>query len=77
MEDIKSLSFENAVSKLEDIINRLENGDVSLEESIKIYSQGIELKDHCLTKLNEAEEKVEKIIIKKDGSSEIEDFEKE
>jgi len=74
--DIKTLSFEQASSELEQIVRTLEEGKVSLEDSVKIYERGIALKNHCDFKLNEAEAKVEKILIQKDGSAVIEPFDK-
>ncbi len=60
--DIKKLSFEDALESLEEIVRRLESGDVSLEESIDIYSRGTHLKTHCEQKLQSAREKVERIV---------------
>ncbi len=60
--DIKKLSFEDALEALEEIVQRLEGGEVSLEESIDIYSRGTHLKTHCEQKLQSAREKVERIV---------------
>lgn len=60
--DIKKLSFEDALEALEEIVQRLEGGEVSLEESIDIYSRGTHLKTHCEQKLHSAREKVERIV---------------
>ena len=60
--DIKKLSFEDALEALEEIVQRLESGEVSLEESIDIYSRGTQLKAHCEQKLQSAREKVERIV---------------
>ena len=60
--DIQSLSFEAALAQLEQIVNKLETGDVPLEDSIRIYERGAALKAHCERKLKEAELKVEKIV---------------
>lgn len=60
--DIKKLSFEDALEALEEIVQRLESGEVSLEESIDIYSRGTHLKAHCEQKLQSAREKVERIV---------------
>lgn len=61
-DDIKKLSFEEALDGLEEIVHQLESGDVSLEDSIEIYSRGTQLKRHCEEKLRAAAEKVEKIV---------------
>ncbi len=59
---IDGLSFEQALKELEDIVARLERGDVDLEESIAIYERGAALKAHCEGKLKSAELKVEQIV---------------
>ena len=65
--DIAGLSFEKALAELEAIVQRLEAGDVSLEESIEIYSRGALLKRHCEARLRAAEEKIEKVVLGPDG----------
>ena len=55
--DIAKLSFEEALAELEEIVQCLEAGDVSLEDSIEIYTRGALLKRHCEAKLRAAEEK--------------------
>jgi exodeoxyribonuclease VII small subunit len=59
--DVASLSFEAALKQLEEIVVKLERGDVPLEESIAIYERGEALKKRCETLLGQAEERVEKI----------------
>ena len=61
--DIKELSFEKALKELEQIVSRLERGDVELEESINIWERGEALKDHCDRLLKQAESRVEKITL--------------
>ena len=56
------MSFEEAMRELETIVQRLESGDIDLEESIEIYSRGTKLKQHCEAKLKAAQSKVEKIV---------------
>ena len=68
-DDIKALSFEDALDQLETIVNDLERGDVSLDESIKTYERGEALKKHCATLLQAAEDKVEKIRMGADGAA--------
>jgi len=67
--DVSKLSFELALDQLEKIVDRLDRGDVALEESIKIYDQGEALKKHCATLLQAAEDKVEKIRVGADGTA--------
>jgi len=67
--DVSKLSFEQALEQLEKIVNDLERGDVSLDESIQTYERGEALKKHCATLLQAAEDKVEKIRVGADGSA--------
>ena len=57
--DIKGLSFEQALSELEEIVEKLEQGDIDLEDSIDIYERGNLLKAHCEKKLESAKMKVD------------------
>jgi exodeoxyribonuclease VII small subunit len=59
--DVNALSFEVALKQLEEIVAKLERGDVPLEESIAIYERGEALKKRCEALLAAAEERVEKI----------------
>jgi len=68
VKDISNFSFEQAMSELEDVVAKLENGQVPLEDSIKLYEIGNDLKKHCEQKLKEAEEKVAQITFSSDGS---------
>lgn len=64
---IEEMTFEIALAELEQIVDRLERGDVPLAESISIYERGEALKRHCENLLKEAEMRVEKIRIGGDG----------
>lgn len=66
--DVKELSFEAALKELEQIVGRLERGDVALEESINIWERGEVLKEHCDRLLKQAEARVEKITFDAKGS---------
>ena len=66
-EEIKKLSFEEAISELEQIVEDLERGDIELEDSISIYEKGVILKAHCEAKLKTAKMKIDKIISHPDG----------
>jgi exodeoxyribonuclease VII small subunit len=66
---MKKKSFEEALEKLEKITRDLEEGDLSLEESLKHFDEGVKLAEYCNSKLNDAQKKVE-ILLKKDGSHE-------
>jgi exodeoxyribonuclease VII small subunit len=65
--DVKELSFEAALKELEQIVTRLERGDVGLEQSIAIYERGEHLRAHCDQLLRRAEAKVEKITLNSQG----------
>lgn len=65
--DIKDMTFEQALKELEQIVARLERGDVDLEASIAEYERGEALKAHCDALLKRAEAKVEKIRFDGDG----------
>lgn len=64
---IDTLSFEDALKRLEAIVHRLEAGEAGLEESINLYSQGEALKKHCEAKLMTAQARIEKIQLGSDG----------
>lgn len=66
-ENVAKMSFEDAMKALEDVVRRLESGDVALEDSIKLYEQGAALKAHCEAKLKAAEEKVAQITLGEGG----------
>ena len=65
---VEEMSFEQAMSELEQVLGQLERGDVALEESIALYERGAALKARCEAKLKEAEEKVAAITIDVDGA---------
>jgi exodeoxyribonuclease VII small subunit len=66
--EIAAMSFEDALAELEQIVRRLEAGQVKLDEAILSYERGALLKQHCERKLNEAQQRVERIAIGPDGA---------
>ncbi len=66
--DIAVMSFEDALAELEQIVRRLEAGQVKLDEAILCYERGAQLKQHCERKLNEAQQRVERIVVGPDGA---------
>ena len=66
--EIAALSFEEALGELEQIVRRLEGGQVRLDEAILFYERGALLKRHCERKLNEAQQRVDRIVIGGDGA---------
>ena len=73
-DEIAALSFEEALTRLEAIVQQLETGDAALEKSIDIYKEGTYLKRHCEAKLKAAQAQVEKIRLNADGSIETQAF---
>ena len=67
--EIKTLSFEQALKQLEEIVQKLEKGQVDLEDSIAIYERGTALKAHCEAKLKSAEARIEKIVLTPSGKA--------
>ena len=65
--DIGKLPFEAALAELESIVDRLEKGAVSLEDSIKLYERGEALTAHCDHLLKNAEMRIEKINLSAEG----------
>jgi|GEM_PF-120344 len=65
--DVPQLTFEKALAELETIVQKLERGDVALEESVAIYERGEALKRRCEELLRQAEARVEKITLDSSG----------
>ena len=65
---VADMTFEEAMSALEQVVSSLERGEVPLEASIALYERGAALKAHCAAKLKQAEDKVE-LIRAKDGQA--------
>ena len=58
----KELTFEQAMKRLEEIVNALENGTVSLDDSLKLFEEGIKLSKYCENELKNIENKASKIL---------------
>jgi exodeoxyribonuclease VII small subunit len=69
---VKSMSFEEALQELEEIVRKMESGDVPLDSAIDLYTRGNQLKEHCSGKLSEAKLKVNKVL-QKDGEVQSEE----
>jgi exodeoxyribonuclease VII small subunit len=65
--DIANMPFEKAMAELESIVDRLEKGSVTLEDSIQLYERGERLKGRCEALLKDAEMRIEKIALGADG----------
>ena len=66
-DDIKKMSFEDALAELEELVAELEDGSGGLDEAIKSYERGTRLKKHCEAKLAEAKARIDKITVGPDG----------
>ena len=72
MNNKKENNFENALNRLEEISDLLENEDTPLEDSIKLFEEGIELKEYCEEKLKSAKLKIDKLVKKNKSLSSTE-----
>lgn len=68
--------FENALEQLEELVTAMEEGDISLEESLKAFEKGIKLTRECQAALKNAEQKVQ-VLINENGDTEELEFEDE
>ena len=68
-------TFEQSLSRLEKIVSTLEDGDVSLENSLKIYEEGILLSKECMETLNKAELRIKQLTKDLNGKIQLTDFE--
>jgi exodeoxyribonuclease VII small subunit len=66
--DLATLSFEDALRALEQIVRRLESGDVPLDESISLYAKGEELRKRCAERLQAAEARIAKLTVDANGA---------
>ena len=76
MAEKKSADFEKSLGRLEELVGEMEGGELSLEEMIKHFEEGSKLVGLCTKKLNEVEQKIEKLV-KKDGELKEVPFETE
>lgn len=67
-------TFEDSMTRLEQIVRAMERGDVPLEESLKLFQEGTELVQRCQKLLDDAILQVKKIMVAQDGSPVEEDF---
>lgn len=67
--EVAGMSFEQALKALEDVVRRLESGDVPLEESIGLYERGEVLRRHCQARLDAAQARIDKIVAGPDGTA--------
>lgn len=65
--EIAEMSFEDALRALEEIVRKLEGGEVPLDDSITLYERGEQLRRHCQARLDAAQARIEKIVTGPDG----------
>lgn len=66
--EVRNISFEDALKELECIVQKLESGQVKLEEAVNAYEKGVQMQKICEEKLKEAQMKVEKLILNQEGT---------
>ena len=69
-----AIKFEKALTRLETIVTELEGGELSLDESLRIFEEGVKLSKTCFKMLDDAERKVEILVQDKDGRKRIQAF---
>lgn len=67
--EIAALSFEDALRALEDIVRKLESGEVPLDATMDLYERGEKLRKHCQARLDAAQLRIEKIVAGADGQA--------
>ena len=70
----ESKTFEESMSRLEQIVRAMERGDVPLEESLKLFQEGTQLVQACTKLLDDAQLQIKKVMTAADGSPVMEDF---
>ena len=65
--DMTEMTFEDALRALEDVVRKLESGEVPLDQSIELYERGEKLRAHCQARLDAAQARIEKIVAGSDG----------
>jgi len=69
--------FEQHLTALESVVERLERGDLSLEESVRLYEEGVKLSDACKKELEAAEGKIQLLVEQRSGAMKAVDFDPE
>lgn len=70
--DVEQMSFEQSIDALEELVKKLEDGRIDLDESLGIYEQAVALRDHCRTILEDGERRIRKIMETANGVQEEE-----
>ena len=75
VKSIEKMTFEQALSELEQIVRKIDSGQEDLDSSIKAYERGAALKNFCEQKLKDAKLKIDKVVQNKEGESSLEGVE--
>jgi len=67
--EITGMSFEEALRALEEVVRKLESGEVPLDDSISLYERGEALRKHCQARLDAAQARIERIVTGPDGTA--------
>jgi exodeoxyribonuclease VII small subunit len=73
---VENMSFEECMNELNDLVNRLESGELDLDESLKVYERAVKIRERCRAILDDAERKVQTIMASA-GGEKREDFTEE
>ena len=68
----KDMTFEQSVARLEEIVKALDNGELALDDALKLFEEGVRLAGDCSKQLSDAQGKIEQLTKKADGSMETE-----
>ncbi len=71
---VEQMTFEEALAELETIVQRLERGQLDLDASIAAYERGTLLRQHCADKLRQAQLRVEKLTLDREGAAKLQPF---
>ncbi len=74
MAENKEITFEQAMQRLEEIVKNLENGNASLDSSLKLFEEGVKLVSECKKQLDNAEQRVKILLENGDGEDDERDF---
>jgi len=73
--DVSNKNFESAMEEIEQVVEQIESGELSLEESLAAYEKGVGLVKFCYQKLNEVEKRIEVLVKDKEGKLQLKVFE--
>ncbi|NLU44432.1 MAG: exodeoxyribonuclease VII small subunit [Acholeplasmataceae bacterium] len=70
----EDLGFEQSLERLEVIVEKLESGELALDESLKLFKEGVELSKYCSSKLSAVQQEVKKVVVDNKGAFTLESF---